>query len=314
MRRSCRSPAPWSTRPGRRRTRTVLQADSGRAHQERRVVLRRQEPRRGDRDPGRGVQHQARGRGEVLRLLPQGRVLRAAPASISRKKMTALIDAPAPARRRAGQGQHRALRDAGRDANLGLTGSSGDDHRQDRARRRGGIAAAACAAAAPRRRPSTPSPPARWARARRRSGRSTSASRTASSTPSASRSIRCSRRRSHGDRAAGRGRLHQPRPVGSGIVDPIRAIEKGAPIAICARRDAGAALCAAGQARDQEHQGAQGQDHLASAAPKDITRIYVERMLAPNGVKPGEFDYRVRRRDLGARCRRCRRARSMPRS
>ena len=29
---------------------------------------------------------------------------------------------------------------------------------------------------------------------------------------------------------------------------------------------------------------------ISLGGPKDITRIYVERMLAPNGVKPGEFD------------------------
>ena len=29
---------------------------------------------------------------------------------------------------------------------------------------------------------------------------------------------------------------------------------------------------------------------ISLGGPKDITRIYVERMLAPHGVKPGEFD------------------------
>ena len=29
---------------------------------------------------------------------------------------------------------------------------------------------------------------------------------------------------------------------------------------------------------------------ISLGGPKDITRIYVERMLAPNGVKPGDFD------------------------
>ncbi len=29
---------------------------------------------------------------------------------------------------------------------------------------------------------------------------------------------------------------------------------------------------------------------ISLGGPKDITRIYVERMLAPNGVKRGEFD------------------------
>ena len=52
-------------------------ADPGRASQERGVVLRSEEPRRGRRDDGRGEQDQDRGRGEVLRLLRQGQVLRA---------------------------------------------------------------------------------------------------------------------------------------------------------------------------------------------------------------------------------------------
>ncbi len=29
---------------------------------------------------------------------------------------------------------------------------------------------------------------------------------------------------------------------------------------------------------------------ISLGGPKDITKIYVERMLAPHGVKPGEFD------------------------
>ena len=41
-------------------------ADPGRAQQERGVVLRSEEPRRGGRDDGRGEQDQDRGRGEVL--------------------------------------------------------------------------------------------------------------------------------------------------------------------------------------------------------------------------------------------------------
>ena len=76
----------------------------------------------------------------------------------------------------------------------------------------------------------------------------------------------------------------------SGLVDPIRAIEKGAPLAHRAPRDAGAALFAAGQARDQEHRASSRARLISVGGAKDITRIFVERMLEPNGVKPGEFD------------------------
>ena len=49
--------------------------------------------------------------------------------------------------------------------------------------------------------------------------------------------------------------------VGSGIVDPIRAIDKGAPIAIWRVDMQAPPYALLGQARDQEHQGPQGQDH-----------------------------------------------------
>jgi NitT/TauT family transport system substrate-binding protein len=64
--------------------------------------------------------------------------------------------------------------------------------------------------------------------------------------------------------------------VGSGIVDPIRAIEKGAPIAIWPAIKSIKEL--AGKT-------------ISIGGAKDITRIYVERMLVPNGVKPSEVDY-----------------------
>ncbi len=53
---------------------------------------------------------------------------------------------------------------------------------------------------------------------------------------------------------------------------------------------------------------------ISLGGPKDITRIYVERMLAPHGVKPGEFDMVFAGRHRGARRRRCWRARSTRRS
>ena len=78
--------------------------------------------------------------------------------------------------------------------------------------------------------------------------------------------------------------------VGSGIVDPIRAIEKGAPIAIW-RIDMQAppyALLAKPAIKSIKELAGKT---ISIGGAKDITRIYVERMLVPNGVKPSEVDY-----------------------
>lgn len=75
----------------------------------------------------------------------------------------------------------------------------------------------------------------------------------------------------------------------SGLVDPIRAIEKGAPIALI-RLEVQAppyslltkpAIKSIGELKGKL---------ISVGGAKDITRIFVEQMLAPNGVKPGEFD------------------------
>src|ERR1051326_4997066 len=75
----------------------------------------------------------------------------------------------------------------------------------------------------------------------------------------------------------------------SGLVDPIRAIEKGAPLALI-RLEVPAPpyslLAKPGIKRIGELKG----KLISVGGAKDITRIFVERMLEPNGVKPGEFD------------------------
>jgi NitT/TauT family transport system substrate-binding protein len=77
--------------------------------------------------------------------------------------------------------------------------------------------------------------------------------------------------------------------ISTGLSDPLRAASMGAPIAIVrievqappydlvAKPSIGGLLDLKGKV-------------ISLGGPKDITRIYVERMLAPNGVKPGEFD------------------------
>lgn len=75
----------------------------------------------------------------------------------------------------------------------------------------------------------------------------------------------------------------------SGLVDPVRAIQKGAPLALI-RLEVQAppysllakpAIKTIGELKGKA---------ISVGGPKDITRIFVEQMLLPNGVKPGEFD------------------------
>jgi NitT/TauT family transport system substrate-binding protein len=77
--------------------------------------------------------------------------------------------------------------------------------------------------------------------------------------------------------------------MSTGLVDPMRAIGMGASIAI-ARVEVQAppyALLAKPSIKSlKELKG----KVISIGGPKDITRIYVERMLEPHGVKPGEFD------------------------
>jgi NitT/TauT family transport system substrate-binding protein len=78
--------------------------------------------------------------------------------------------------------------------------------------------------------------------------------------------------------------------TGSGLVDPIRAIEKGAPIAIW-RIDMQAppyALLAKREIKSIKE--LKGKTIIIGGA-KDITRIFLERMLAPNGVRAADVDY-----------------------
>ena len=77
--------------------------------------------------------------------------------------------------------------------------------------------------------------------------------------------------------------------MSSGMVDIIRAIDKGAPLALI-RFEAQAppyALVAKPAIKDM--QGLKGKT-ISIGGPKDITRIFLERMLQPSGVKPGEYD------------------------
>ena len=75
----------------------------------------------------------------------------------------------------------------------------------------------------------------------------------------------------------------------SGLVDPIRATEKGAPVAILRveiQRPPYALMAKPNVKTPADIKG----KLVSVGGAKDITRIYVERMLEAGGVKPGEFD------------------------
>jgi ABC-type nitrate/sulfonate/bicarbonate transport system substrate-binding protein len=77
--------------------------------------------------------------------------------------------------------------------------------------------------------------------------------------------------------------------MSTGLVDPIRAIEKGAPIAIVRLEAQSPPYALVAKPSIKSIAELKGRV-ISVGGPKDITRIYVERMLAPSGVKPGEFD------------------------
>jgi NitT/TauT family transport system substrate-binding protein len=76
----------------------------------------------------------------------------------------------------------------------------------------------------------------------------------------------------------------------AGMVDPIRAVNKGAPVAlirIVIPAPPYALLAKPSIGKIEELKG----KTLIIGGPKDITRIFTERMLAPHGLKPGDYDY-----------------------
>src|SRR5437764_941433 len=77
--------------------------------------------------------------------------------------------------------------------------------------------------------------------------------------------------------------------LSTGLADPIRAIDKGSPIAIVRiemQAPPYALLAKPAIKRWPELKG----KTISIGGPKDITRIYLERMAAPNGLKAGDYD------------------------
>jgi NitT/TauT family transport system substrate-binding protein len=77
--------------------------------------------------------------------------------------------------------------------------------------------------------------------------------------------------------------------ISTGLVDPMRAIAMGAPIAVVRIEVQAPPYALLAKPAIKSMRELKGKV-ISLGGAKDITRIYVERMLEPNGVKPGEFD------------------------
>jgi len=77
--------------------------------------------------------------------------------------------------------------------------------------------------------------------------------------------------------------------MSTGLVDPIRAVAQRAPIAIVRFEVQAPPYALSAKSSIKTMRDLKGKT-ISLGGPKDITKIYVERMLAPHGVKPGEFD------------------------
>ena len=77
--------------------------------------------------------------------------------------------------------------------------------------------------------------------------------------------------------------------ISTGLSDPLRAAGMGAPVAIVRIEVQAPPYDLVAKPSIKSLADLKGKV-ISLGGPKDITRIYVERMLAPNGVKRGEFD------------------------
>ncbi len=77
--------------------------------------------------------------------------------------------------------------------------------------------------------------------------------------------------------------------ISTGLADPLRAVGMGAPISIVRIEVQAPPYDLVAKPSIAGLKDLKGKV-ISLGGPKDITRIYVERMLAPNGVKSGEFD------------------------
>jgi len=77
--------------------------------------------------------------------------------------------------------------------------------------------------------------------------------------------------------------------MSSGMVDIIRAIDKGAPLALIRFEAQSPPYALVAKPAIKDMKTLKGKT-ISIGGPKDITRIFLERMLQPNGVSPGEYD------------------------
>jgi len=77
--------------------------------------------------------------------------------------------------------------------------------------------------------------------------------------------------------------------MSTGLVDPIRAVSQHAPLAVVRLEVQAPPYALLAKPAIKNFKDLKGKV-ISLGGPKDITKIYVERMLAPSGVKPGEFD------------------------
>lgn len=77
--------------------------------------------------------------------------------------------------------------------------------------------------------------------------------------------------------------------INTGLVDPLRAIDKGAPLAIVRIEIQSPPYALLAKPAIKSMKELKGKT-LSVGGAKDITRLFVDRMLAAEGIKPGEFD------------------------
>jgi ABC-type nitrate/sulfonate/bicarbonate transport system substrate-binding protein len=76
----------------------------------------------------------------------------------------------------------------------------------------------------------------------------------------------------------------------AGMVDPIRAVNKGAPVALVRIVIQSPPYALLAKPAIKQIEDLKGKTIIVGG-PKDITRIFTERMLAPHGLKVGDYDY-----------------------
>jgi NitT/TauT family transport system substrate-binding protein len=77
--------------------------------------------------------------------------------------------------------------------------------------------------------------------------------------------------------------------MSTGLVDPIRAIDKGGPVSIVLVEVIAAPYELMGKATVKNLAGLKGKN-IAVGGLNDITNIYLDRMVVPSGLKRGDFD------------------------